>query len=193
MMQEGEAPTGAEVRDRILVSACLLGRPVRYDGSAKTLSDAIIARWSAEGRLVAICPEISAGFATPRPPAEIEPGAEGGDVLAGAARVIESTGRDVTALYIAGAQNALNVARRYGCRFALLTDGSPSCGSRRIHDGTFEGRTRQGEGVTAALLLASGIEVFAESGIESLARRLDSRDGKTSPDSAPSGNKSIGS
>jgi|SRR5580704_2478502 uncharacterized protein YbbK (DUF523 family) len=117
-------------KPKILVSACLLGRPVRYDGSAKTLVHQALERWKAEDRLVTLCPELAAGFSTPRPQAEIDGGQSGREVLSGRARVIEATGADVTDLYIVGAQAALLLAQANDCRFALLADGSPSCGSR---------------------------------------------------------------
>jgi hypothetical protein len=40
--------------DKILVSACLLGRPVRYNGSAKTIEHPALERWRQEGRIVSI-------------------------------------------------------------------------------------------------------------------------------------------
>lgn len=157
---------------KILVSACLLGRPVRYNGSAKTLAHATLDAWQREGRVVSICPELSGGFPVPRPAAEIALAQSGDAVLAGAARVIDEHGADVSALFISGAQSALDLAREHDCRFALLIDGSPSCGSRFIYDGTFAGRKLAGAGVTAALLRAHGIEVFADSEIDALAARL---------------------
>ncbi|MBP0579091.1 DUF523 domain-containing protein [Labrys sp. LIt4] len=159
---------------KILVSACLVGRPVRYDGAAKTLDHPNLARWRDEGRLVVVCPELAGGFSVPRPPAEIDRGLSGSDVLAGTARVIDLTGADVTALYLAGARSALALARAEGCRFALLIDGSPSCGSAFIYDGAFAGRKHAGAGVTAALLRAEGLEVFTPLEIAVLAARLES-------------------
>lgn len=153
---------------KILVSACLIGRPVRYNGSAKPVAHPALAAWQMEARLVPICPELAAGFAVPRPPAEIADGRSGADVLAGTARVIEAGGADVTALYIAGAEAALALAVANDCRFALLMDGSPSCGSGFIHDGGFANRTHPGVGVTTALLEAHAIAVFAEHDIEAL-------------------------
>lgn len=157
---------------RILISACLLGRPVRYDGAGKALGDARLDRWSAEGRLVPVCPELLGGLAVPRPSAEIEGGASGADVLAGRARIVTGDGADVTAAFRAGAEAALAIARREGCVLALLTDGSPSCGRNSIYSGAFDGVRHQGMGVFAALLEASGVEVFAEAGIDGLAARL---------------------
>ena len=164
------------MKAKILVSACLLGRPVRYDGSAKTLAHQTLERWKAEDRLVTICPELAAGFSTPRPQAEIDGRQSGQDVLSGRARVIEATGADVTDLYIEGAWAALSLAQASNCRFALLTDGSPSCGSRFIYDGRFAGEKHANAGVTAALLRENEIEVFAESEIDKLQERMVSID-----------------
>ncbi|WP_445681494.1 DUF523 domain-containing protein [Radicibacter daui] len=158
--------------ERILVSGCLLGQKIRYNGGDKALAHALLTLWQREGRLVAICPELSVGFATPRPAAEIADAGNGNSVLTGKARVIEQTGRDVSALYRAGAEMALSLARQQGCRFALLTDGSPSCGSSFIYDGSFSGARHDGEGVTVALLRQHGVTVFAEHQIDDLARLL---------------------
>ncbi|GJD73069.1 DUF523 domain-containing protein [Methylobacterium goesingense] len=159
---------------KVLVSACLMGRPVRYNGSAKALSHPLLERLAAEGRLVVVCPELSAGFSVPRPAAEIADGCDGDAVLTGTAKVIEATGGDVTGLYIAGAHAALKLAVENGCRFALLIDGSPSCGSGFIYDGSFGATKHAGSGVTAALLRQHGIEVFADCQIEALEHRLTS-------------------
>jgi uncharacterized protein YbbK (DUF523 family) len=157
---------------KILVSACLMGHAVRYDGRSKPLLHPAIERWRAEGRLVTICPEMSAGMPVPRPPAEIENGATGADVLAGTARVIEITGGDVTGQFRQAAENALRLATEEGCRLALLIDGSPSCGSGFIYDGSFAGKRLSGSGVTAALLQQAGIEVYSDREIEALLTRL---------------------
>lgn len=157
---------------RILVSACLLGRPVRYNGSAKTMPHPALSAWLRDGRVVAACPELMAGFGVPRPPAEIAGGQSGDAVLAGQGRVVEANGTDVTDAYVTGAEAALALARDHGCRFALLMDGSPSCGSGFIHDGRFAGHRHDGTGVTAALLRRHGIEVFAETEIDALQERI---------------------
>ncbi|MDQ0455027.1 uncharacterized protein YbbK (DUF523 family) [Rhizobium paknamense] len=161
----------ARRRDKILVSACLLGLPVRYDGKGKALDHALMDRWREEGRLVAFCPEEAGGLPTPRPPAEIEGGKTGDDVLDGRARVLEKTGRDVTAEFIAGADLAFREARLQSCRFALLIDGSPSCGAGFLYDGFFSGTRHPGFGVTAARLSRAGIHVFTQTEIEALQRR----------------------
>lgn len=156
---------------RILVSACLLGRPVRYDGTGRPSDDALLAQWREEGRLVPICPEVRGGLPVPRPAAEIH-GGSGADVLDGRARVLTRDGGDVTGQFLDGARHALEEARSCGARIAILKEGSPSCGARRVHDGTFTGRKVPGTGVTTALLERHGVAVFAEDAIAAAAERL---------------------
>lgn len=162
--------------ERILVSACLLGRPVRYDGTGRRSDDALFARWRDEGRLVPICPEVNGGLPVPRPAAEIS-GGFGADVLDGRARVLTRDGTDVTRHFVTGAWQALEQARAHRVRIAILKEGSPSCGSLRIFDGTFAGRKVPGEGVTTALLERHGIAVFAEDATEAVAARLAELEG----------------
>ncbi|MCV6587263.1 MAG: DUF523 domain-containing protein [Marinibacterium sp.] len=157
---------------RILMSACLLGAPVRYDGGAKTLQHELIRDWQRRGWILPICPEVAAGLPTPRPPAEIAPGCGEAEVFDRRARIQEKTGADVSAAFYRGADLAVAQARRQGCRFALLMDGSPSCGSSFVHAGHHDGRTRPGSGVVTAALRAAGIEVFAPAEIARLAQRL---------------------
>lgn len=153
---------------KILISACLLGHAVRYDGKGKPLIHPAIDRWREEGRLVTICPELAGGMSVPRPPAEIENGMTGADVLLGKARVVEITGGDVTEEFMAGARRALEFAQANGCTHALLIDGSPSCGSSFIYDGSFAGKRHVGNGVTAALLAQAGIIVRSDRQVDEL-------------------------
>lgn len=155
---------------RILISACLLGRPVRYDGRAVALGasggEQLLARWQAEGRLVPVCPEVGGGLSVPRAPAEIvgrDGGGDGGDVLDGRARLRTDEGVDVTDAFLRGARMALDLALEHDVRLAILKARSPSCGSVGIYDGSFTGALRDGAGVTAALLERHGIRVFDES------------------------------
>lgn len=153
--------------ERILVSSCLAGRPVRYDGAAKPVAGGPFERWRAEGRLVPFCPEVSGGLPVPRPPAEIV-GGDGGDVLDGRARILTGGGADVTGEFLRGARLALEAAQRARVRLALLKEGSPSCGGHRVYDGTFTGTPVPGSGVTTALLRRSGIHVFTEDELDAL-------------------------
>ena len=157
---------------KVLVSACLMGRRVRYDGRAKPVGDDTVARWREEGRLVVHCPEIAGGLAVPRPPAEIEPGADAADVLAGRARILTPEGADVTDHFVSGARSALATAQYNGVVLALLKESSPSCGLHEVYDGTFSGRKVPGEGVTAHLLREHGVDVFTENEVAEAAERM---------------------
>ena len=156
---------------KILVSACLLGYKVRYNGSDAFLDNQTIQQWQAQGRVVSFCPEIAGGFPIPRPPAEIT-GRDGDAVLAGDQRVIDIRGDDVTAYFIDGAKQALETAQMYQLKLAILKEGSPSCGSNYIYDGSFSGKRRTGKGVTATLLEQYGIRVFSEAEIPAAANYL---------------------
>lgn len=146
----------------VLISACLLGKPVRYDGRGVPHGHAVLTRWQAEGRVVAVCPEVAGGMPIPRPPAEIEPGRDAASVLAGRGRVVAVSGDDVTASFVHGAREALAAAQAHAIRIAVLKEGSPSCGSGYVYDGYFEGRRQPGVGVTAELLRTAGLHVFSE-------------------------------
>jgi uncharacterized protein YbbK (DUF523 family) len=160
----------------VLVSACLLGSPVRHDGAHKRAASAVLQRWLAEGRVVPVCPELAGGLAVPRAPAEIEGGAGGSAVLDGRTRVIDADGRDVSVAFVAGAEHALRQARQHGIRLAVLKEGSPSCGSSVVHGGRFDGTRIPGRGVAAALLAEGGIALFSEAQFDeadALLRRLE--------------------
>ncbi|GCE81878.1 DUF523 domain-containing protein [Komagataeibacter diospyri] len=161
------------MKPTLLISGCLSGQPVRYDGTARTLMQDSLARWQAEGRVIAFCPETAAGLPTPRPPAEIIRSQDGAAVLDGSGRVCEADGHDVSAPFLTGAYMMLDLARRHDCRFALLMDGSPSCGSSFIYDGRFTGTRHAGQGVTAALLRRNGIAVYAPSLFARLEAMMD--------------------
>ncbi|AZD89121.1 MULTISPECIES: DUF523 domain-containing protein [Pseudomonas] len=145
---------------KILVSRCLLGHRVRYDGGASGPFDQL-ASWQAERRVVALCPEVAGGLPTPRAAAEI-PGGQGGEVLDGLAQVITTEGEDVSAEFLSGARQALELVREHGIRIAVLKANSPSCGNLLTYDGSFSGVKVSGEGVTAALLKRAGVQVFSE-------------------------------
>lgn len=156
---------------RILVSACLLGEAVRYDGEGFPPTDDRLLRWQREGRLVRICPEVAGGLTVPRPPAEIV-GGTGNDVWQGHAEVVTKTGAPISAAFRQGAKAALTTALSGGARLAILKARSPSCGIGHIYDGQFSGRLRQGDGVTAAYLLHHGIAVYSEEQLDEAAAHL---------------------
>ena len=137
----------------ILVSACLLGCTCRYDGASK--AHPAILRLAEEKQLVPVCPEQLGGLPTPRKPAERQ-----------GEKVVTAEGLDVTAQYQKGAEEAVRLARIFGCERAILKERSPSCGSCGVYDGTFSGTLRPGMGVAAELLVKNGIRVYGESEAE---------------------------
>lgn len=156
--------------DKILVSQCLLGYPVRYDGGAFDPGK-LLKQWRAQGRLVLICPEMAGGLSTPRSPAEI-PGGQGSAVLDGLVPVVTVDGTEVTNAYVAGADAALQLIADHSIRYAVLKARSPSCGNRETYDGSFSGIRVAGEGVAAAALRRRGVKVFNETELEQLAALL---------------------
>lgn len=153
----------------LLISACLMGVKCRYDGKTKPLP--CLKQLMDEYTLIPVCPEVLGGLPTPRVPAE-----RIGD------KVITQDGRDVTANYEQGAQEALRMAQMTGCQTALLKERSPSCGSGTIYDGSFSGALCPGDGVCGALLKKHGIQVLGESRVQELlpdqltVRRADAAD-----------------
>jgi len=148
---------------KILVSACLLGEPCRFDGEARPCPAVIAAAETHE--LVPVCPECLAGLTTPRPPSEI-------DVSKRELGVIRSDGVDMTDAFERGARRTLDIARENGCRLAILKSKSPSCGTDYVYDGTFSGTLVPGSGVTARLLRAEGIRVVNERRLENCTEAL---------------------
>lgn len=151
----------------ILISACLLGNPVRYNGTDLLLAHPLIKKWQTQQRLISICPEVVGGLPIPRAPAEIQ-GGNGNQVLTNKITVVDNTGKDVSAYFITGAKEALKLAQQNHCVAAILTERSPSCGSQIIYDGNFSGNRITGYGVTTALLRESGIQVFNQYQLEEL-------------------------
>ena len=157
----------------ILISACLLGNPVRYDGTDLFIDHPLIKKWLDQDRLIAVCPEVEGGMPVPRAPAEIIKG-DGKSVLGGKSRVMDIEGEDVTIPFIKGALKALKMALDNECVAAILTEHSPSCGSNRVYDGSFTKTKRDGVGVTTSMLEQNHIPVFNQEQLEDLQAYLES-------------------
>jgi uncharacterized protein YbbK (DUF523 family) len=169
------APEERRLKACILVSACLLGEPVRYDGSHAMVVSPTLNALLRKRKVISFCPEVEGGCPIPRPPAEII-GGDGHSVLDGKAKVLEINGRDTTMEYLKGAQKTLHLAQSTDVKIAILKEDSPSCGSHRIYDGSFSIRLKAGMGVTAALLERNAIHVFGEEQIQEAAEFLQAMD-----------------
>ena len=144
----------------ILVSACLLGCPCRYDGGGQAHPDVLAL--ADRHHLIPVCPEQLGGLPTPRPPAE-----RLGE------RVMTRDGADVTAPYRRGGEAAAQLAELLHCEYAILKERSPSCGHGEIYDGTFTHTRIPGDGVAAAEIEAHGLRVLGESQAHLLTRVLE--------------------
>ena len=159
--------------EKILISACLLGKRVRYDGRALTVTEQILKDWMHAGRVVSVCPEVDAGIPIPRPAAEISSARDGYEVLVHRGHVITSTGADVSDFFRSGAEQALALCKEHHIRIAVLSEASPSCGSSVIYDGSFSSMKIAGVGVTTALLRKNDIRVFSQYEIAMAQAALD--------------------
>ncbi|MBE6788332.1 MAG: DUF523 domain-containing protein [Ruminococcaceae bacterium] len=133
----------------IIVSACLLGTPCRYDGKSKPCESVIALK--ERHNLIPVCPEVLGGLEIPRTPCEIV-----GD------KVISKNGEDRTTEYQKGAEKALEIALKNGCKYAVLKHKSPACSPDGVYDGSFTGRLVDGMGVAARLLSQNKIKVLYE-------------------------------
>ena len=141
--------------EKLLISACLLGVNCKYNG--KNNYNPLIEELKKKYELIPICPEVMGGLSIPRDPSEIK-----GDL------VISNKGNDVTSNYLSGAYQALQLVGISNITKAVLKDGSPSCGSTYIYDGTFTKNKINGMGITAKLLKENNIIIYNENEIEEL-------------------------
>ena len=135
-------------KEKILISACLIGLNCKYDGGNNENSKLV--ELMKEKDLVPICPEQLGGLKTPRASAERKQ-----------EKVITKEGVDVTKEYQKGAEEVLNLAKKLNIKKAILKSRSPSCGIDEIYDGTFSHTLTKKDSVTAELLKKNGIEVIS--------------------------------
>jgi len=140
-----------------IISACLVGVPCRWNGKGEINQKAL--RAFLKGKALLVCPEIMTGLTTPRRPCEIA-GGDGHDILTKKAKVVDIAGRDYSKKFRAGASACLALCQKHEIKKAILKSDSPSCGTTEIYDGSFTGKKRKGQGVTAALLTKNGIKLF---------------------------------
>ncbi|ORI08736.1 purine-nucleoside phosphorylase [Campylobacter concisus] len=140
------------MREKILISACLVGINCKFNGENNLLDRAILDEISKRYHLLFVCPEVYGGLSTPREPAEMKNGVV----------VCKFSGKDVSENFKNGAEICLKIAKLNGCKKAILKSKSPSCGSGQIYDGSFSKRLILGDGITAKLLKENEILVYSE-------------------------------
>lgn len=132
-----------------MVSACLLGDNVKYDGNSNKNLELI--EFLKDYEVIKVCPECFGGLSIPRSPAEINN-----------EKVINKEGIDVTNEFRLGANKTLQIAKENDIKIAILKENSPSCGSNTIYDGTFTHTKINGMGITTKLLKDNNIIVLSE-------------------------------
>lgn len=140
-----------EKKKKILVSSCLLGMKINYEGKAHPVDE--LRQLFLQGQAIPICPEVLASLPIPRDPAEIV-------MVNGERKVYNKKEIDVTEDYQLGAQRTLDTARTSGAKIAIMKSNSPSCGCGKIYDGTFSKNLIDGDGITVTLLKENGIRVI---------------------------------
>lgn len=136
-------------KEKIIVSACLLGNKVRYDGKDSFKEE--IAMLSEKYELIPVCPEVLGGLMIPRDPAEIN-----------GSLVLTNKGKDVTMNFREGAQTVLDLCKENHISKAIMKSKSPSCGKGKIYDGSFSHHLIDGNGIAVELLLKNNIKVYNE-------------------------------
>ena len=138
------------MKEKVLISACLLGVNCKYSGD-NNYNKELIDKLNEQYDLIPICPEIMGGLSTPRKPAEIRD-----------KKVFNNQGDEVTKNFQKGAEEALKIAKMLNVNKAILKSKSPSCGKGLIYDGTFNNKLIEGNGITTDLLLKNKIQVISD-------------------------------
>lgn len=137
-----------------IVSACFCGINCKYSGGNN--KNEFIRKLVIEGKAFPVCPEVFGGLSTPRKPCEITIDENGNK------KILSKDGKDLTEEFKNGAQKTLQIAKILNIKKAILKSKSPSCGYKKVYDGTFSGKLKEGSGFAAQLLLDNGIKVYTE-------------------------------
>ncbi len=146
------------MKEKLLISSCLLGNNVKYNGKNNYIEG--IEALKEQYELIIICPEVMGGLPIPRIPSEIIND-----------EVINKEGTNVSCEFKKGASIALELTRKHNIKKALLKDGSPSCGSTYIYDGTFNGIKINDYGMTVRALINENIKIYTEANWKELLKK----------------------
>jgi len=152
------------VKNKILISACILGENCRYDG--KNCSQQFLINANVEW--LPVCPEVQGNLETPRAPAELQGNAE--EILRGNSRILNNVGEDVTSNFINGTKKCIEIANRENITFAILKSRSPSCGVGEVYDGSFSGNLTKGDGLFSHLCQKNGIKIVSSDDYSAIQR-----------------------
>ena len=138
---------------KIGVSACLVGKNTKYDGT-NNYNKAVM-EYLKDKEYILICPEVTGGLPTPRVPSERVKD-----------KVINKENIDVTHNFVIGASKTLEELKEQNIELVIVKSKSPSCGYKQIYDGTFTGTIIEGNGVFTELAVKNGLKILTEKDIE---------------------------
>ncbi len=146
----------------ILISSCLLGENVRYDGGNCLITHSLLNKLEKKFNLISVCPELLAGMGVPRAPIEIKNN-----------EIINEQGKKLTHLFDPVKDHIDALVKDKKIKIAVLKEFSPSCGSHQIYDGSFSGQIIDGEGIISKYLKELGVTVYSEKNLSKLLSSLD--------------------
>ena len=147
---------------KILISACLLGQNVKYDGNNNSiLENPFIKKLLNLNMLIPICPEVEGGLPIPRVPVEVKE-----------KKAIDKEGNDRTKNFFLGAEITCQLAQQNDVKIAIMKAKSPSCGKGKIYDGTFSKKLINASGIAVIALEEIGVKVFSEDDLKKLEKIL---------------------
>ena len=135
---------GPDLPLRLGISRCLLGEPVRYDGGHK-LDHFLVDVLGRHVEWVPVCPEVEAGFGTPREAMRLV------DDVAGPRLLTVRSRHDYTGRMRRYAKTRVREFQALNLSGYVFKKDSPSCGTRRVRVYARDGR-----------LLGTGKGLFAE-------------------------------
>ncbi len=148
------------MKTKVLISSCLLGCNVKYDGKNNCIDEKIIDKLKNKFELFSFCPEVEGGLPIPRIACEI--------ITQNPLKIVNKIKDDKTNNFILGASKTLELCQKEEIKLAILKSNSPSCSNEYIYDGSFTGVKIKGFGVTTKLLVDNNIEVINETEINKL-------------------------
>jgi len=139
------------MKEKILVSRCLLGENVRYDGGNCLVNKSKLAKIEKNFEIIPICPEVLAGMSIPREPIELINNS-----------IYNEKNEKLDDMFIPVFNYLKILIVKNKIKYALLKEFSPSCGVHEVYDGTFSGKTVSGMGLVTSFLKKEGVTVFSE-------------------------------
>lgn len=146
-------------REKILVSACLLGINCKYDGK-NNYRDKLALKLLNSYLIFPICPEFAL-FGTPRPKIWYIEDKNSKFVLNNKKiRIVSEKGEDLTKLLFEYCYKLSEFVKKLGIKKAVLKERSPSCGVKYIYFN--HNKLKKGSGLFTYMLKKQKIKVLSD-------------------------------